>query len=90
MMETNLMAEPRDGSIALGGIPWLARMTDKARLEAAGEIDRYDLEYPCPMDSSLLSQLGLDARDFQQMAVSSQSDQELLEKLQAKGVPVKV
>ena len=84
-----MATEPRDGSISLGGIPWLARMTDKARLEAAGEIEQFDLEYPCPMDRSLLSQLGLEAKDFQNIATTSTSDEELLSRLSEKGIPVK-
>lgn len=83
------VSKPRDGSVALGGIPWLARMADKARLEAEGTIDEYDLEYPCPMDQSLLGQLGLTGHDFQQMAVSAQNDDELLKKLSEKGVPIR-
>ena len=44
--------EPRDGSLALGGIPWLARMIDKARAKADGTIGDYI--YPCPKDQELL------------------------------------
>ncbi len=80
--------EPRSGNISLGGIPWLARMIDKARLEAAGTIDVLDLEYPCPMDRSLLSQLGLDGKTFQQIAVSADSDEAILAELKSRGVPV--
>ena len=80
--------EPRSGSVALGGIPWLARMIDKARLEAAGEIEPFDLEYPCPMDQQLLAQLGLDGKTFQQIAVKAQSDDEILSALKAHGASI--
>jgi hypothetical protein len=83
------MAEPRSGQISVGGIPWLARMIDKARLEAAGEIDQYDLEYPCPMDQGLLRQLGLDGKTFQQIAVNAKNDAEVLSALQQHGVSLK-
>lgn len=73
--------EPREGSLVLGGLPWLARMIDKARLEAAGQIDVYDLEYPCPMDQRLLAQLGISGDDFQTIATSCTSDEAILAEL---------
>jgi hypothetical protein len=82
------VTEPRSGGVTLGGIPWLARMIDKARLEAAGQIEQFDLEYPCPRDQSLLHQLGIDGKTFQQIAVSAQSDDEILSELKKRGVPV--
>jgi hypothetical protein len=63
-------------------------MTDKARLEAAGQIEPFDLDYPCPMDQRLLAQLKIDGRTFQQIAVSAADDAALLEALKAHGVPV--
>jgi hypothetical protein len=80
------MAEPRDGNVQVGGIGWLARMIDKARLEANGEIDQYDLEYPCPMDQSLLRQLGVDGKIFQNIAVSASTDEQVLFELERLGV----
>jgi hypothetical protein len=80
--------QPRSGDIALGGIPWLARMIDKARLDAAGTIDEYDLVYPCPMDRSLLRKLNIEAPDFQQIAVSAQTDDEILAALESRGITV--
>lgn len=80
--------EPRSGGVVVGGIPWLARMIDKARLEASGQIDIFDLEYPCPMDRGLLSQLGLDGKTFQQIAVNAASDAEILTELKKRGVSV--
>lgn len=76
---------PRDGSLLVGGIPWLARMIDKARLEAAGEIEALDLEYPCPMDQSLLAKLGIDAETFQKIAVENAEDVAILEALRTVG-----
>ncbi len=77
--------EPRSGEVRMGGISWLARMTDKARLEAAGEIEQFDLEYPCPMDQGLLRELGVDARIFQDIAVSASTDEQVLFELQRVG-----
>lgn len=73
--------EPRSGSISISGIPWLARMIDKARLEAAGEIEPFDLDYPCPMDQNLLGQLGIDGATFQKIAVENSSDEAIIEEL---------
>ncbi len=80
------MAEPRDGNVQVGGIGWLARMIDKARMEAKGEIEQYDLEYPCPMDQSLLRQLGVDGKVFQNIAVSASTDEQVLFELERLGV----
>lgn len=79
------MAEPRDGSVMVGGLPWLGRMIDKARLEAAGEIEQYDLEYPCPMDQRLLGQLGVDSDAFQRIATSANTDAQILFELERIG-----
>jgi hypothetical protein len=79
---------PREGSVTLGGHPWLARMLDKARLDAAGEIEPYDLEYPCPMDQRCLSKLGIDAKTFQSIAVDHKTDAEVLTALAAQGVAI--
>ncbi len=79
---------PRSGQEEVGGIPWMARMIDKARLEAAGEIEPYDLDFPCPMDQGLLARLGIDAQTFQRIAVDSPTDEGILEALKAQGVKV--
>jgi hypothetical protein len=79
------MAEPRSGSVQVGGISWLARMIDKARLEKAGEIEQYDLEFPCPMDQGLLRELKVDAKVFQDIAVSSSTDEQILFELERVG-----
>jgi hypothetical protein len=79
------MPLPRTGDVQVGGISWLARMIDKARLEAAGEIDKYDLEYPCPVDRRLLSTLGVDSETFQRIAISASTDEQVLFELQRIG-----
>ena len=82
------MPQPRSGDVTVGGLPWLARMIDKARLEAAGEIEQYDLEYPCPMDQNLLGKLGIDGKTFQGIATSAQSDEQILDELRKVGAQV--
>jgi|GEM_PF-1442647 len=74
-MSQQTAQEPRGGHVVIADTPWLARMTDKARLEAAGQIKQFDLKFPCPMDSRCLSQLGLDAKQFQKIAVDNASDE---------------
>jgi hypothetical protein len=59
-------------------------MIDKARLDAAGQIESWDLEYPCPMDQRLLAQLGLDGPTFQGIVVQSPSDEVIIQALQAR------
>ena len=83
--ETTLPQEPRSGDVTIAGVSWLARMTDKARLEAAGTIDALDLEFPCPMDQRCLKQIGLEARVFQQLAVANGSDEALIAALRGAG-----
>jgi hypothetical protein len=80
--------EPRSGNVAVGGIQWLGRMIDKARLDAAGEIDGFDLEYPCPMDQNLLREMGVDADKFQQLAVGATTDEQIILALKDLGVKI--
>ncbi len=74
--------EPRDGSLALGGIPWLARMIDKARAKADGTIGDYI--YPCPKDQELLKKLGLTADQFSAIVAESRDDQEIVAKVKGR------
>jgi hypothetical protein len=80
--------EPRSGNIEVGGLSWLGRMIDKARLDAAGEIDAFDLEYPCPMDRNLLREMGVDADKFQEIAVGATTDEQIILALKNLGVKV--
>jgi hypothetical protein len=62
--------------LVIGGIPWIARMSDKARAKADGTIDDYI--YPCPIDRRVLGELGVSADEFMEIAVSSGTDAELV------------
>lgn len=73
--------QPREGFVQVAGIPWLARMIDKARLEATGDIEQFDLDYPCPMDRGLLQQLGLSGKEFQQIVMSHETDDGIVAEL---------
>lgn len=68
--------KPRGRDVVIGGVPWLARMADKARAKADGTIGDYI--YPCPVDQRLLAAAGLSADEFMKIAVSAKSDDELV------------
>ncbi|MFM7468772.1 MAG: DUF5069 domain-containing protein [Vampirovibrionales bacterium] len=76
--------EPRSGGITLEGLPWLARMTDKARLQPTGALTILDLDYPCPMDQQLLRKLQLTGESFQALALAL-DDAALVTHLKAHG-----
>ncbi|HEV2126594.1 MAG TPA: DUF5069 domain-containing protein, partial [Chloroflexota bacterium] len=69
--------KPRPRARVIGGIEWLARMSDKARAKANGTIGDYI--YPCPADKKLLAALEIDPDTFQQLATKSESDDELVQ-----------
>lgn len=76
--------EPRPPEETLPeGVPWLARMTDKARAFARGNIGDYT--YPCPADQGLLADLGLTASEFLEIATTADDHQvvERVRRLQA-------
>lgn len=68
--------KPRGRDVVIGNIPWLARVTDKARAKADGTIGEYI--YPCPVDRRFLEKAGLSADEFVQLAVEHQSDDDLV------------
>ena len=76
-VETEWKPRPRPRTI--GGIDWLARMSDKARAHAKGTIGDYI--YNCPADKKLLAALELDADTFQKIAVAANSDEELIDEV---------
>lgn len=71
--------EPRDGKEAIGGIPWLARMIDKARATANGTAEDYI--YPCPLDQKLLDQLDLTAEQFSEIVLENADDQGIIDRV---------
>ena len=76
-MTTEWKPRPRD--LVIGGIPWVARMSDKARAKAAGSIGEYI--YPCPIDRRVLQEIGLSADEFLRIAVEADADGELLRRV---------
>lgn len=65
--------EPRGRDVVIGGIPWLARMIDKARAKADGTIEDYI--YPCPIDKNLLSKLNMSSEEFSKIVAENPTDE---------------
>ena len=63
----------------LGGYPWVARMTDKARASRAVSLGTF--MYPCPIDRRCLGLLGLSPERFADLATSVSTGQALLDAL---------
>ena len=68
--------KPRPRSTVIGGIEWLARMSDKARAKAGGTVGAYI--YPCPADKRLLAALEMDADTFQRLALQARNDDDVV------------
>jgi len=68
--------KPRGRDVVIGGIPWLARVTDKARAKADGTIGDYI--YPCPIDRRFLNEAGITPEEFMELATSAKNDDELV------------
>jgi len=78
-VETEWKPRPRPRTI--GGIEWLAQMSDKCRAKAKGTIGDYI--YPCPADKKLLEALELDPDTFTSIATAVKNDDELVAKVKA-------
>ncbi len=77
--------KPRARDLVIGGIPWIARMSDKARAKADGSIGDYC--YPCPIDQRVLGELGISAAEFLRIATGSDSDGKLVEEVNSARQP---
>jgi hypothetical protein len=71
--------QPRPRDLVIGGIPWIARMSDKARAKANGSIGEYI--YPCPVDRRVLAELGVSADEFLDIAVAVKTDAGLVKQV---------
>ncbi|MBM4437755.1 MAG: DUF5069 domain-containing protein [Actinobacteria bacterium] len=72
---------PRPRDLVIGGIPWIARMADKARARAGGTIGDYI--YPCPLDKRVLGEIGMSADEFLNVATSVPGDADLVAQVRA-------
>ncbi|MBI3969749.1 MAG: DUF5069 domain-containing protein [Chloroflexi bacterium] len=75
-VETDNEWKPRPRDVVVGGIEWVARMSDKARAKARGTVGAYI--YPCPADKRLLDALAIDADTFQQIALNATNNDDLV------------
>ena len=69
--------KPRGRDLVIGGFPWLARITDKARAKLDGTIGDYI--YPCPADQKFLEEHNLAADEFTQMVKENPTDEDMIE-----------
>jgi hypothetical protein len=77
--------EPRPMDATLQGYAWLPRIIDKSRAARAGTLGSY--VHPCPVDRRCLELLGLDAQTFGDAVAGSATDDEVLDRLRAVGIP---
>ena len=73
--------KPRARSLIIGSIPWLARISDKARASLAGRIGAYI--YPCPADQAFLESVQMSAEAFTELVSSCLDDDAVVEKMKA-------
>ena len=71
--------KPRGRDLVIGGVPWLARIADKARASMTGAIGDYI--YPCPADQAFLDEHGIAAADFTNLVKKNPSDDLMIQRL---------
>ena len=76
---------PRHWDAELGGIRWLPRLIDKARMKSRGELGSYLCGHS-PVDRGLLKRLGLTTDEFTAIVDKSPTDDAVLEALRAHGM----
>ena len=69
--------KPRGRDMVMGDIPWLPRITDKARATISGVIGDYF--YPCPADKAFLERHGISAEQFTQLVKDNPTDEQMAE-----------
>ena len=71
--------KPRARGLVIGDIPWLARITDKARATEEGRIGAYI--YPCPADQRFLQQVRMSAEEFTRLVAECEDDDAVIERM---------
>ena len=71
--------KPRGRDVVIGNIPWLARITDKARAHLSGVIGEYI--YPCPADRAFLEKHGISEAEFTQLVKENATDDEMIARM---------
>jgi hypothetical protein len=70
---------PRSRQLTMGGMPWLPRITDKARAKLRGTIGDY--VYPWGADKKFLEELGIEPDVFTEIINKCPTDAEVIEKV---------
>ncbi|MBM3216812.1 DUF5069 domain-containing protein [Candidatus Poribacteria bacterium] len=71
--------KPRGRDLTIGGIHWIARITDKARAHLSETLGDYI--YPCPADQAFLKQYGLSEAEFTQLVKENPTDELMVERI---------
>ena len=71
--------KPRGRELVIGGVPWLARATDKARASMSGAIGDY--VYPCPADEAFFNSHKIDAATFTRIVKENLTDDLMIERM---------
>lgn len=71
--------KPRGRDLIIGNIPWLARITDKARAHLNGIIGDYI--YPCPADKAFLEKHQLTEAEFTQLVRENPTDEMMIQRI---------
>jgi Domain of unknown function (DUF5069) len=75
---------PRRWSDELGGIRWLPRLIDKAKMDSGGALGAYLFGHS-PIDRGLLTRLGLTTAEFASIVAASPDDAAVLAALRSRG-----
>jgi hypothetical protein len=76
---------PRHWDTELGGIRWLPRLIDKARMKLRGELGNYLCGHS-PVDQGLLKRLQLTTDEFVAIVAAHPTDDGVLEAIRARGI----
>lgn len=71
--------KPRARGMLIGGIPWLARISDKARARIQDRIGAY--VYPCPADVRFLEDVQMSADEFSALVSDCGDDDAVIERM---------
>lgn len=75
----NFDFKPRARGMIIGGIPWLARISDKARAKLNDRIGAYI--YPCPADQRFLQDVEMTAEEFTELVAACPDDDAVIARM---------
>ena len=73
--------KPRARGMIIGGIPWLARISDKARAMLNDRIGAYI--YPCPADQRFLQDVEMSPEEFTELVAACPDDDAVIARMRA-------